>query len=547
MADPSTSSDLFSGSENVDWTRMWILKPDRSLGTILDEFVVADINVMFLGQGYATVKFHKSSRACALTYQGNTALEDDFENYGLNFYYRDPGNGTQKKFTGIAGPREKSWEGSEDSAFVTVTFVEMTREILRRHQVLEDYSVRYSYTDTPDNIARHLIARQWEAGSIVTPTGYPVTRTRIGPSTDPWTVTVENVKVTGDHPDSMTYDLDHGTNLNEAIVELCMGLVPSTNNPTELVVTCTETSPKTFHFAVVYGRGIVGARAYGTDNSDKVFCPERGTLSAFQKRVDPEARATVIGIRGRGPGTNEQYVHDATEYAKVGTIEDSWRAPEATSTAEQQWEAKLFLNQRKAGIVSYQGTIREAPNMRYGRDVNVGDKITLYSGEDSFDETVALDLLGVRIHIPAPGWPRIDFMLGTFERNPLQDRARHGGGGGRSGGGGRPRKKRADGDCPAYGKVWGDDNTYIEVEKCGDEAQHWGLKSSNPNQVVFDEVTATNTASITGSGTCDRHLHKILGIVDDQLRDTNCVVRMEVTNGQGAYVELLAYDPFLGP
>lgn len=541
-------ADAFKGAELVDWTRAWIIKPDRSLGTILDDFVEADFNVLAFHQGYATIKMHVTARPCTLTYQGATALEDEFENYGIRFYYRDPGDGSAKVFEGLCGPRQLSWSGNQSGAFITVTFTDLLREILRRRQVFTSVGGRYEYTETPDNIMRNMIAAQLESGSVVTPTNYDSNgdRTRFGPSTDPWTVTVENEKVTGDHPETMTYRVDHGTNLNECVVEMCMGQVPSTGTDLELWPEITETSAKNFNITVKYGR-TGGGRTIGSDlaSSGVVFSPDRDTLEAFDKSTDTENRANNIGIRGKyGSVSNyEFYLTDTTSQNKVGCIEDSWRAPEAENLDELQWEARLYLRSIANGTQTYEAVVREGPGVVFGRDVNVGDTVWIHSGEESFGIAEQKDLLGVRIHFPAPGWPKVTYKLGAFKRNPLADRARHGGGGGRSGGGGRPRKKTGDDACWSYRTIYDDDCADVTADECGDELRFYGERDINPNSVVYGVFAANDTAGGDACGGADSIQLSIWGIYQESAVAADGLVAMNDPNLGTVYLLAQTWPP----
>ena len=302
--------------------------------------------------------------------------------------------------------------------------------------------------------------------------------------------------------------MDHGTVLDEALAELWLGRMPETDTPLDLWPTISEPTPGNFVLGVKYGRS-GGARTVGEDHSAVVFSPERGSLYSFRKTIDSEAQATALAIRGKGNTLPEFYIHSPSAYARVGAIEDSWRAPEALAPDELELEARLYLHMLKDGLVSFEGEIVEQPGMLYGIDVNIGDTITIYSGWDSFNETVVKDILGVRIRIPAPGYPRVTFLTGQFKRNPLADRARHGGGGGRSGGGGRPRQKSPQEDvdyCESgYTEIYGTDCTGPAVaESCGSKIQIDGI---GPDIEVYAIATPTNTVD---GDTCGGAIDKVI-------------------------------------
>lgn len=525
-----------------DWTRIWILKPDRTLGIILDDFAEAQFDILAFHQGFATIRFHKDSKACALTYEGATALEDEFVNYGVNFYYRDPGDGSRKRFMGIAGPRTKGWEGSEDASFITVTFIDALRHFLRNRQVLTTLRTRYIAEDeAPDNIMRDLIAKQLMAGQTQDPSGITWDRTRFGPSTDPWTVTVEAVKATPDHPETMDYYLDHGTNLNEAVMELCVGQVPDTGTPCALWPEISEGSPGNFYITVLYGRTGVG-RAVGNTRTDKVFAPERDAVTAFEKFVDTEAQANCIAIRGATQGgvVDEEYIHDTPSYEKYGALENSWRIPEATTPDELMWEARLHLNLLKDGIATYEVTIRECEGMMYGEDVVEGDTIVISSGQASFNETAEKDLLGVRVTIPAPGWPKVEFICGQFQRNPIGEGRRFSGGGGKSGGGGRPSKKIGDPErCDdTYRIFYDDEGNAVIAQGCGNEVTFegvWNVPGLKQELLVRTDATEVDgSAGELGHAACDKMLMRVVGTYDPT--PVECIGRIIVYTGNAGWV-----------
>ena len=501
----SAYPDVYTQDQIRNWTRMWIIRPDRQLGTLLDDFSSADFDLVAFENGNAVVRMHKDCRACLLEYQGVTALADEFENWGLNLYYRDPGDGTKKRFMGIRGPTDKSWKNNQQSSFITVTFVAMFRELTRRRQVWSVNGLREEITGTPDDIARELCRRNMQTGTVITPTGgtgTPQDRTRFGPSTDTWAVTVEADSAS--HPDSFTYRLDHGTNLSEALNELFVGEVPSTGNPTDIWPTITETSPKNFLIGFLHDRSGAG-RNVGSDQSGRHVSPETRTLEGYRKQVDTEARANSFEMRGSAIGisTYRFYIGDSTAQAKSGTIEDSWQLPNADNVDELEWEARLFLRDRKDGLETFTADIREAPGFIYGVDFQEGDTITLYSGKDSFDETVVKDILGVKITIPAPGFPKLSAILGKFQRNPLSDRARHGGGGGRAGGGGRPNSKTGNFAQSAYVEIAVQSGGPVIADRVQGPRHYLRYRGLETSTFLRVETSGTDVAASTTAGSPD--------------------------------------------
>lgn len=472
-----------------DWTRLWLIKPDRTLGWIIDDFADGEVDILAFGQGQLTLRLHRDSRACDVEYDGDTARALDFLNFGVNFYYRDPGNGSQKRFMGIRSSYEKGWSGNERSAFYTVTFRSALAEILSRRMVMVEGGGRYEYTETPDNVLRNIIGAQVETGKVVQPADVPWDRTRFGPSGDPWTVTVEDELSPGDFPDEIDYVVDHGTGLNAVMLELCNAKHPDTKEAFELWPYLEEDNPGEFHIVIRQGRSGV-SRTIGADKSEIVYAPERQAVTAWRKKVDGESKANCLAVRGevRGWDGYEQYEYDTTEYDKEGAIEDSWRLPEATTEAEMQMEALTYLQQLKRGATTIEVEIVERPGMQYGIDVEEGDLVTFSSGAASFDEVDAYDILGVRIRFPAPGFPKVSFVVGQFQRNALADRARHGGGGGRGGGGGgggRPRQKTgSDPGCFGYHRIVDGNEEYVEADSCGAAVQLLGEKLTDVLRVV---------------------------------------------------------------
>lgn len=553
-ADSTTWAGLYAAAGQPDWTRLWIIKPDRTLGALCDDMAEAEIEILAFEHGQATVRFHKSCMACQIEYDGRTSLEDNFDNYGLNFYYRDPGDGSKKRFMGIASPYERSWERSEKNAFITITFINAFAELMSRRQVFTETGLRYHAEGmTPDNIARDMIGKAFETGKVVTPTDCTWDRTVLGSAVFPWTVTVEALKTPGDHPDEMDYYIDHGTNLREALYELFLGLVPDTETPTSLWPVLTEPSPGHFHVEILFGRTGSG-RTVGVDRSSLVFAPERQNLTAYRESGDRAVRATAIAIRGKfiGQADYETYVQDDDQIDLVGVIENSWQAPEADTADELRWEGLLHLHKLKAGIVTFEAEVSEGPGMIFGEHVNVGDTVTVYSGQESFDAMSTKDILGARIQIPAPGWPKITYILGAFERNPLAEGRRSGGGGGRSGGGGRPRTKSGEEGtgCASYQIEYDTGGNQVKAQNCGQEIGRYGEATT----AVFIKTLAAETDGtgygegqpngLQGTNNCDTMTYKVRGFYKTPCPP--CTGYVEIYTSNAGLIGLLASNSIAG-
>lgn len=447
------------GAEGI--TRLWLLYPDRTLATLMDRFIDFEMNLESLLSGTIAVKMPASHRMFDMNWGGIGILERDLENWGCKFFYRDPGDGSRKKFFGIADPVTIRHTGFRGNAYVEAEFNHAFWELMRRRNVWTVNGGRYRIEDTPDNIVRDLVLKQCCAGTVVTPEGNETDRTRFGPAEAPWSVTCELVKVPGDHPETMRYAVDHGTALTDCLRELFQGRMPITGTSTDIYPEFTESVPGDFRLKVLTGREVVEPRVIGRNlialsngtatGSGSAISPERQTMMAFSRKRERTDQITSIEVRGFGDGENQgrRFLADAEMLERVGPIENSWTLPQAlVGDDEMEFEARLYLHHRREGTKVTEVELIEQPGrFTYPENVDLADTVTIYSGNDTFRVLENLDVVRVTVTIPVPGYPKVSIGLGQLERNWLAEAGRHGGGrGGGGGGGGRPRNKSGGAD-----------------------------------------------------------------------------------------------------
>ena len=436
-------------------TRLWLLKPDRTLATLIDKFIDFEMDLEFLLTGTIKVKIPADHRMFGLSWNGIGILDHGLENWGCSFYYRDPGTGNNKKFIGIADPLKLSHHGQRGSAYAEVEFNHAFWDLMKRREVWTEDGARYELEDTPDNIARDIIAKQCMAGSVVTPIGNFTDRTQFGHAAAPWSVTVDPVLPNGQHPERFKYSCDHGTALPAALQDLFVGRMPRTGASTDIYPAFSEPSPGDFRISILCGKDVVSPRVIGRNLVSRasstanepatVLAPERSTMLGYSKGWERTDQMTSIEVKGKGQHREQLrfFIHDPEMVERVGPIENAWTAPEALDPDELEFEARTYLAHRKEGTVSTQvGLIEREGRLTYPTNIDLMDTITVYSGKDTFGITEQLDVLKVTVKIPVPGKPHVEIGLGQLERNWLSEMGRHGGGrGGGGGGGGRPRSK----------------------------------------------------------------------------------------------------------
>lgn len=439
------------------FTRFWLLKPDRSLATILDRFLDFEMELLPFENGNIRCLLPLESRWSEQEWEGVNVLERDLENWGCWFYYRDPGDGSRRVFNGIANTVATKHRGRRGSATVEVEFSAAFWELMRRRQVWTDNGRRWEFEDTPDNIVRQMIGECFEVGKVVTPNECNDDRTRLGPGAAPWSLAVENVKVPGDHPETLKYVVDHGTHLPDCLRELFEGRMPTSNLPTDIYPRLTEGNNGNFQVDILFGKELVDPedRQIGRDfavRQDVVIAPERSNMVGYDRNVDRFPQLTLLEIRGRlgAEGQYRQFVSDPEMFARVGDMEDSYTIPNGDTFDEVMFEARTILNKRKGGIATTDVEIVERDRLFFPEWVNVMDTVILYSGSDTFDLQQTTDVVRVKLSIPIPGHPQVQIGLGQLERQPISEMGRHGGGRGSGGSsGGRPRQKGGtEGGCP---------------------------------------------------------------------------------------------------
>jgi hypothetical protein len=447
VSDPLISpSPGFFGAPR--WTRLWLLRPDRTLATIMDGCVDLEMDLKAWLNGTIKVKVPATHRMFSLEHRDIPILERRMENWGCWFFYRDPGDGSNLRFPGIVNPMSVRHSGRRGTGYVDIEFNHAFWELMRRRQLWTELGGLYEIEDTPDNIARDVIRKAFVSGAVVTPDDNTTDRTRLGSEDDPWVVTSEALHDPGDHPETLDYKIAHGTAVTKVLTELFQGKLPVTGTPTDIYPVLTEPTPGTFNIDIIYGKETVAPeeRLIGRLLGDEsLISPERQTMRGFADAIDRYPQMTSLEVRGGGKGISQRRVWlvDTEMEERVGVIENSWTCPDAVDDAELEFEGQTYLGEWSAGVktVTVELVEREG-RFVYPDQIDMMDTVPVYSGNDLFELYEVLDVLGINVKVPAPGFPVVTLTLGKLTRSGIAEMARHGGGGGAGGaGGGRPRAK----------------------------------------------------------------------------------------------------------
>lgn len=446
---------------NAGITRAWLLYPDRKLATLMDRFIDFEMDLEAWLSGTIRVKMPASHRMFGLSWQGVPILERLMENWGCNFYYRDPGDGSRKKFIGIVDPVTVRHRGVRGTAYVEMEFNHAFWELLKRRQVWTQKGERYFFEGSPDNACRDVIRKQTTAGFVVTPDDFPGDRTHFGPAEARWTVSCEGPADPPQHPESFKFYVTHGTVLTDVVRELFQGRMPTTGTPTDIHPELREDTPGAFHISILCGKDVVTPRVIGRDlavtkdlggygGPKTVLSPERKTILSFAQKTERTDQMTAIEVKGQGEHLQQArfYIVDDNMEARVGIIENAWTAPDALDPDELEFEARSYLAKRSAGTTSTEvELIEQVGRFEYPEHIDLMDTVVVYSGNgELFNIMQNLDVVKVKVTIPVPGYQKVAIGLGQLERNFLAEMGRHAGGrGGGGGGGGRPRGKTGSG------------------------------------------------------------------------------------------------------
>ena len=485
-------------------TRLILLDPARAVVAYVTDFRNLSLEVGLYEQATLTVEVHKDSKACTTEYSSVSAIDDDWEEWSLDFYYRGA-----RVFSGPVQIVQKDRPDYAENAFVTLVAESWFPALMRRRLVLTDDNSSFTHTDSWDDIFRELVGTNCVAGRVVEPSAgaqrqaYPHSdREDFGS----FTVTVQTDTGTAE---SATYITDMGTNLLDTLIEVCAS--STTSDAHYLWPTVTETSAGTFQIGCVVGRS-GGSRAIGADlSSSIIFASSLGNLAQFAKELDrtPLANTFMCTADGAGVAQRIRYKSDSASKTAMGIYEQMVNLAQGGTDAECDQEAARQIAALKDAWTTWTISVLESDNLEWPADFDVTDTITAY--DHVYEETVQRMIVGVKLEIQAPGPSKLSLVFGHMPRNEGRERGRSGGGGGGGrGGGGRPRGKSGDPGSDER-KKWQTWRSQEGADMLADEPDDVaGAVGEGAAGVMLRNVTKGVDPG-TGDGTEEKQLVYILG------------------------------------
>jgi len=488
------------GSPTVDVTsgdtRLILLDPARAVAAYVVDFRNIELDVGLFAQSVLTVDVHKSSKAATVSYNGTTALAQDWGvaggagtdgTWSLDFYVR-----SARVFSGPVQIVTKDRPGFEGESYVTLVCESWFPALMRRRLVLSDTNAQYTHTDAWDDIFRDLISSNCLAGTEPSSgeqrQAYPADREDFG------TFTVAVQADTGTAT-SATYVTDPGNNLLDSLLEVCTSAASTDDY---LWPTVTESPAGTFTIGCTVGR-TGGSRAIGTDLSASViFSTALDNVPSFKKESDGTTVMNVARVTADGIGTQQRvrFLEDTASTTAWGVYEDGLNIAHGETADECDQEAARLLHERKEGWTRWEAEIVEASGLEWPGDFDVADTVVV--DDRTWGETVTGMIIGIKYSLPAPGPSHIKLIFGHMPRNSARDIGRSGGGGGGGrGGGGRPRAKSgsAGSDLNAWQTIDVEGATSLVCDQSQDSLGYSGESGS-----TFVEVEMAAHASDPGAG-----------------------------------------------
>lgn len=419
-------------------TRIVLFDPSRTARWIVTDHLRYKASVRIYEQSTFEIVVPMVSPVWTTTYSGASASSTEWANWSFDYYFR----GT-RKFSGpvVAGAIEEEGigrPGTTPVAYATLVCESWLAWLLSGRTIQTATGGDWAMTSTTwDNIARQLIRDQCSS-SYVTPPSYPGSTPRSG--FGPFTVTVEANSSTAASGD---YSIQAGKPLAESLFELCS--TPPTLDTNGLWPKMTETSPGTFQFGVLVGRG-GGSRGIGTDKSASVVVAGQfGTMRHVKYTWDHKQIITVGGIGGtkRGANRRRSWQKDSTLHSTFGVREDELDVPGAVNAADREAELRRMMNEANSTTSkTWEFALLEREGTRYAVDFD--DKDTITAACRSNGRTITEMVIGADIEATAPDAASVKLIFGSYPRDPVRDAQRSGGGG--RGGGKRGGNKPKDSD-----------------------------------------------------------------------------------------------------
>lgn len=491
------------GLEDVE---LWLISPSLAVddNAARAETQVKGIKLVQgpLNQNVLTVRASLLTPICTNAYSGATALEDRWQGWVFSLYVRG-----LLVFDGPIVGWKIGWAGSkapgatyeDPGSEVTLTAINWLSAGARRRKIETSTGGKFSNTDTLNRTFCKLVRENMVAGSVITPTDWQTdseTRDDFGP-----------VSYACAEPSGLgatyTFKQDPGTNLLDALVELCN----TASTDEDWLWPAESRSGSTVTISVLRGRS-GGGRQIGSDRSTTAsgmvgggpISAERGNLIGYEEegdRASKENHYTGLG-KGSGAGQRRRYVADTDDIDTHGIYEGIGLIPSGDSDEDIDNEIQRLLNERKSGTVVRKYRLIEMDGFQWPTDWGIKDTLPIYT---PMGETRTETVIGVTWTLEGKGPARIEADLGQWPPLTERDLMRSAGGGrGGRGGGGRSRSKRGesehDPDSYMFFKTVQTDEDAIEADAIDDVATIKGSTSNTPSHIKTDGDDATDTIGI---------------------------------------------------
>lgn len=359
--------------------RVFVNNPARTAKFPVFGWTDLSVSVDKFGMGGGEITFPSSRPWYSWASVVSTAGLEFAEN-SIDIFYR---NRTTPLVVGMPVKVKRSQKGS--ARLVTVEFETIVSHVLRRRLMLTSTNGKNaaSLSEDPDDMAKRLM-RQAFGDLVVTPAGYPASRTD-------WGSLTINVDTTynGLHPTGITfYEIQAGQNMRELLLRLC--------EEYDLYIYADETSAGTFEFDVDYPY-------QQNDYSASVFLsPLHGSLSGYEQSTDYTSLANVwmVGGDGEGAAQNIGFTQDSTSVSDLGVFEDRMTAPSAAAS-QVTVDGEYLKNLRGQSTVTYGVEVRETANELFNQSYTLRDKVSVYS--DAYSNTVQQVIVGYSLDIGPDG------------------------------------------------------------------------------------------------------------------------------------------------
>lgn len=334
---------------------VWVRSADRSAGMPVTDWLTFSCEVgQYTTQGSASLSVRAND-----PWITNSALDIGGVEYGASFsidvFWQ---NMTTPIFS---GPVTTLRMGEDRrGARLEFTFEPWVAHFLNRRIQL---SSSYAKTDmapltADDALALLMRANGFNAGTTVTPLGYPATRTDFGP------IIVTCNAAGSAHATTINVDISDGRRILEEAERLM--------DAYDMNILWTESPRGTFTLAV-------DPTYSGTDRSDSVkLSLVRGSVVSYAETLDYSALENVLSMVSTAGGGARTFSQDATSVGDYGVYEGAYAPMQYDASAAI--EESTYLKERFANpLITYDLATVDQPNATFNVDYSIADIVTVES------------------------------------------------------------------------------------------------------------------------------------------------------------------------